>query len=278
MWEALWEVVQIKRHFILHPGSERVLCFYFVYLEGSRCQQLQERVGSRSERGQSVSCVCLFLHSQQPRDSDSLIWLSRWRADCVVLREIGRIWGEADRSSCRHSPSQYFRTWVYWPRPGKASSLHWLDFSWEATSSGLREKGKHRTSWKGQQVCLAAGPGAPGAGRGPFAFWTSNFHLEKVSYLVLDDLWGPILVHSGSYNKWPETEWLRRQNLFRIAQKAGHPRSRCQRGQFWLGFTCHMQVGAFLLCPHMVEGGLPSSLASSYRGTNPIHESPTHMT
>ena len=72
---------------------------------------------------------------------------------------------------------------------------------------------------------------------------------------------------------------LNSKHMFLKVLEAGSLRSGCQYG--WVlgeGHLAGLQMVVFLLCHHMAKIELTSSLASSYKGTNPIHEGPTLRT
>ena len=80
-----------------------------------------------------------------------------------------------------------------------------------------------------------------------------------------------ILASSGGYNKVPQTGWLiNYRNLFLTVLEVGSLRS-----EFWWEPSSRLQAADFSLYLHTGERERVSSLASSYKGTNPILGAPS---
>lgn len=87
-------------------------------------------------------------------------------------------------------------------------------------------------------------------------------------------------LRSGCHNKVPWPEWLTEDmHLLLTVVEAVSPRSQGPSTvKFCEGPTSGSQTAVFSLDPRVAEGEQTSSLASSYEGTNPMHEDLTFLT
>ena len=105
----------------------------------------------------------------------------------------------------------------------------------------------------------------------------------NLSFWNLFCVWIPLLVFKG----WPwinisvevlyqniQPEWLRnKKNLFlTLFLKAGNGDQGTSTVRFWWRSSSRLQTADLWLYPQMVEREQVSSLASSYKGTDHIHE------
>lgn len=83
-----------------------------------------------------------------------------------------------------------------------------------------------------------------------------------------------VLVRAATTNYYG-LSGLNNKHLFCTVLETENPRSECQYSQVLgegRGLLVYRQTAVFLLCFHMAERKLAGSLASSYRGINPVPE------